>query len=428
MQNLHSLQDWLSLLEQRHPISIDLGLHRCGEVYRKLGSPKPGSTVFTVAGTNGKGSTVAYLAALAAAMGLRYGTYTSPHILRFNERVTIMGEHVSDDTLIDAFEQVEAARGDISLSYFEFSTLAGFVILQQACLDCAILEVGLGGRLDTVNLVDTDCAVITPIGLDHQDYLGPDIESIAAEKAGIMRAGIPVICTQQNPPVNIVENAKSLHAPLLRRGHEFDLQPAEDAMLRFDSQGQQMLISPPALIGQHQLDNLAASLAAFTKIFPDAFKNAQNLSESIRGCQLPGRMQKFGREPDIYVDVGHNPMAAEAVATYFKQRQQNRVVCVLAMLADKDAEAVAMTLSKVCCDWYCADSSGERGQSGLALARRLQKVLPDAVVNGLASFDAAMDAALASAGKQRPVLVFGSFTTASAFMQWWQNSHAAKLL
>jgi dihydrofolate synthase/folylpolyglutamate synthase len=426
MTDQYNLQEWLSLLEKRHSRTIDLGLQRCGEVYRKLGSPKPAKTVFTVAGTNGKGSTVTYLAALAAAMGFRYGTYTSPHILRFNERISVMGIPVSDEVLIDAFRQVEAARGDISLSYFEFSTLAGFLILQQAGLDVAVLEVGLGGRLDTVNLVDADCAVITPIGLDHQDYLGPDIESIATEKAGIMRAGTPVVCTQQAPPLAIVNAARKMNAPLSRNGVEFKLLPVEHGLLEFSMKNSRMQVPPPALVGRHQLDNLAAALAAFCLIFPQTFGQAVAIGPAIKSCLLPGRMQQFGQEPVIYVDVGHNPLAAEAVAAFFKARQVQDVVCVLAMLADKDAEAVASELAEVCSDWLCADSSGERAQSGQVLATRVGRAIPDASVQYFSAFEAAIDHAISLAAGQRTILVFGSFTTASAFMQWLQKTHAAK--
>ena len=220
---MRTLETWLVLLEQRHPRTIDLGLERCGLVYERLGSPRLAKKVFAVAGTNGKGSTVAYLAAMSGGLGQRYGTYTSPHILRFNERICIMGEPISDRVLVDAFEKVEMARAEVSLTYFEFTTLAAFLILQRAKLDCAVLEVGLGGRLDTVNLVDADCVLITPIGMDHQEFLGSDLESIAAEKAGIIRAGIPVVCTERDPPASVVQQAEKLDAYLYRRGHEYDL-------------------------------------------------------------------------------------------------------------------------------------------------------------------------------------------------------------
>jgi len=275
-----TLASWLELLEQRHPKEIDLGLERCGAVFERLGSPKPAKTVFTVAGTNGKGSTVAYLAAISGALGQRYGTYTSPHIFKFNERVSIMGAAVSDDCLTSAFERVEIARADISLTYFEFTTLAAFLILQQAELDCAVLEVGLGGRLDTVNLIDTDCAVITPIGLDHQDFLGPDLSSIAIEKAGIIRSETTVVCTESNPPAEITEISENLNAPLFRRGRDFDLKPdagSQGKLLQFSMQGQELKLPIPSMAGQHQQDNLAVALAAMLLQNPQVSINAEAL-------------------------------------------------------------------------------------------------------------------------------------------------------
>ncbi len=421
-----TLQDWLALLEKRHAKPIDLGLQRCGEVFRRLGSPRPAKTVFTVAGTNGKGSTVTYLCALAAATGQRFGSYTSPHILKFNERIAVMGEPVSDDCLMAAFEQVEHARDEVSLSYFEFTTLAGFSILNAAKLDSAILEVGLGGRLDTVNLIDTDCAVITPIGLDHQDYLGPDVESIAAEKAGIIRSGKPVVCSRAEPPHAILDKAAELLAPLYRRDHDFQIRSEEGPVLIFSMQGRQMRLSPPPLAGQHQQDNLAAALAAFTLLNPDCFDHAKAISKAIKTCHLAGRMQLITRAPDIYVDVGHNPLAAQAVAAFFKDRNVADVVCVLAMLADKDAESVALALNDVCSHWVCARTGSERGQSGDALARRLRAVLPGAYVSSSEDLGVAMQEALSLAGAHGTILVFGSFITAASFMLWRQSADATK--
>lgn len=426
MSHPDTLQDWLALLEKRHTKSIDLGLQRCGEVFYRLGSPRPARTVFTVAGTNGKGSTVAYLGALAAATGQRFGSYTSPHILEFNERISVMGEPVRDDRLLRAFEQVENARDQVSLSYFEFTTLAGFIILNEAKLDSAILEVGLGGRLDTVNLIATDCAVITPIGLDHQDYLGADVESIAAEKAGIIRSGKPVVCSQAEPPEAILHKAAELLAPVYRRDHDFQIHSDDPSTLQFSMQGRQMQLSSPPLAGQHQQDNLAAALAAFALLNPDCFDHAEAVSSAIKACRLPGRMQLVAHAPDIYVDVGHNPLAAQAVATLFKDKSVKDVVCVLAMLADKDAESVALALNEVCNRWICTRTEGERGQSGDALAQRLRVVLPGSQVTSSEGMDTAMQAALSAAGERGTILVFGSFTTAAAFMLWRQVAQAAK--
>lgn len=412
-----NLDAWLSLLEQRHPKTIDLGLERCGSVYGRMGSPRPANRVYTVAGTNGKGSTVAYLAAMCGGLGQTYGTFTSPHIFRFNERISIMGQPVSDDQLIRAFEHVEAVRGDVSLTYFEFTTLAGMLILNQAKLDCAVLEVGLGGRLDTVNLVDTDCAVITPIGLDHQEFLGFDLNSIAAEKAGIIRPGVPVVCTQRNPPEPITQTAYKLQAPLLQRGRDFDLvrcpDPGSD-LLGFSIGEHSMLVSPPSMGGRHQLDNLAAALAALLVLNPGCTEKAGEISAAIRSCSVPGRLQKVGSSPEIILDVGHNGLAAEVLAAYLEEKRASNTICVLAMLADKPAEVVATTMGHVCNRWLCADSPGLRGQTGERLAERLRTAIPAAQISSFGPVADAMRAAISMAEKHETILVFGSFSTVSA--------------
>jgi len=419
-----NLEAWLALLEQRHSQAIELGLERCGSVYKRLGCPRPAKQIFTVAGTNGKGSTVAYLAAMSGALGQRYGTYTSPHIFRFNERISILGQPVSDDELVRAFEQVEAARLDTSLTYFEFTTLAAFLILQQSELDCAVLEVGLGGRLDTVNLVDTDCAVITPIGLDHQDFLGPDLISIAAEKAGIIRSGAAVVCTEANPPGPVLEAALKLQAPVFRRDTDFDLVPnsgADSDSLRFSLGDQSMFVSRPSMDGEHQLDNLAAALAALVLLNPDCFEKSAEISGAIRSCRVTGRLQSVSSSPEILLDVGHNELAAKALATFLKDNKHSNTTCVLAMLADKSAEAVASALGEVCSLWLCADSYGGRGQSGESLARRIKTALPDAKVRSFGPLDDAMQEAVSVVDEDGIIFVFGSFLTVSAAASWLQN-------
>ncbi len=420
-----NLDAWLILLEQRHPQTIDLGLGRCGSVYERMGSPRPANRVYTVAGTNGKGSTVAYLAAMCGGLGQSYGAFTSPHIFRFNERISVMGEPVSDDCLIRAFEHVEAAREGVSLTYFEFTTLAGLLILNQSELDCAVLEVGLGGRLDTVNLVDADCAVITPIGLDHQEYLGPDLDSIAAEKAGIIRPGAPVVCTEQNPPAPITQTAEKLRAPLLQRGKGFDLAPhpdPENELLRFSIGEQSMLVAPPTMGGRHQLDNLAAALAALVMLNPGCMARAGEISAAIRACKVPGRLQKICDSPEIILDVGHNGLAAKALAAFLEEKHGSNTICVLAMLADKPAEVVATTMDRFCKHWLCADSPGSRGQTGEHLAARLKNALPGAHISAFGPLDDAIQAALSMVGEHETILVFGSFSTVSAAADCLKNS------
>ncbi len=428
-----TLEAWLVLLEQRHALNIELGLERCGTVYRRLGSPRPASKVFTVAGTNGKGSTVAYLAAMSGSLGQRFGTYTSPHIFYFNERICIMGEPVSDDCLVRAFEQVELARGGVSLTYFEFTTLAGLLILQQSKLDCAILEVGLGGRLDTVNLVDTDCAIITPIGLDHQEYLGADLFSIATEKAGIIRRGKPVVCTEESPPAPILQISESLQAPLYRRGIDFDLvcnTKTDSSLPRFLMAGIDVSVPGPSMGGRHQQDNFAAALAALVLLNPDCFTKSSRISGQIpaeisaviENCRVPGRLQRVHSSPEILLDVGHNELAAEAVAAYLADNNRSNTTCVVAMLADKSAEAVAHALGKVCKRWLCADSPGERGQSGESLARRVKSSLPTAPVGAYGSLEEAMQEAVSLVLEDETILVFGSFITVSAAAGWLRHN------
>lgn len=416
-----NLDAWLALLEKRHPKAIELGLERCGSVYRALGEPRPARQVYTVAGTNGKGSTVAFIAALCGAAGRRYGTYTSPHIFRFNERVCIMGQAVSDTDLVRAFERVEAARGTVSLTYFEFTTLAALLILNEARLDCAVLEVGLGGRLDAVNLVDMDCAVITPIGLDHQDYLGPDLDSIAAEKAGIMRAGVPVVCTEENPRAPVLERAKVLHAPLLRRAVDYDVQESGEG-LRFAFENRAVALPRPSMPGRYQFDNLAAALCAFCVLNPAAMDNAEALASAIVSVRVPGRLQRVGKAPRFLLDVGHNTLAAEAVAEFLSGERGfdagRGVICVLGMLADKPAEAVARALQPVCEYLICAGLPGGRGQTGESLAARVRAELPEAAVRAEPSVDKAMETALPMAGGAGTVLVFGSFMTVEAASRW----------
>jgi len=419
------LEAWLALLEQRHPQSIDLGLERCGEVYRRMGSPRPAPRVFTVAGTNGKGSTVAYLAALSGSLGQRYGTFTSPHIFRFNERISIMGEAVSDERLVRAFEQVESAREDISLTYFEFTTLSAMLILNQANLDCAVLEVGLGGRLDTVNLIDADCVLITPIGLDHQEYLGPDLDSIAREKAGIMRAGVPVVCTQAAPPLPVTRMASELEAPVFLRDRDFELVQAPGTgpgQLQFSFGDQSCEVSAPSMGGQHQVDNLATALAATALMNPGYGEKVNEISAAIQGCRVPGRLQQVSSRPEVILDVGHNELAAGVLADFLENSGRDNTTCVLAMLADKSVEDVALALEHVCKRWLCADAPGPRGQTGKSLAQRIRSALPATQADDFGDLGDAMQEAISSTLENETILVFGSFLTVSAAAQWLQHS------
>ncbi len=424
-----TLADWLTLIEDRHFKAWDLGLERCGEVWRAMDAPVPAPGIFVVAGTNGKGSTVAMLCALLGALGHRYGSYTSPHLTRFNERIRVNGATVDDAMLMEAFERVEAARGEVSLTYFEFTTLAAFDILSRAGLDFAVMEIGLGGRLDAVNLLDGDCAVITPIGLDHQDYLGDDLEAIGREKAGIIRPGRPVVCGEPNPPASVIETAAEQSAPLLRLGREFRIRRWKGGA-RFQMGGLELDLPLPSLEGAHQLENMATALATLLERLPAAADVPAQLAAGLRSVSLRGRFERLAQQPAIWVDVGHNPMAARAVAATAGDAMRSeglaRCRCVLAMLADKDAAGVAEELAPVVSGWYCAGLEGERGQSGHALAGRLEQAGLSGRLYSFDSVSEALDAAVSDSAKNEAVLAFGSFFTAAEAAQHWSSRNYDK--
>ncbi len=378
-----------------------------------------------VAGTNGKGSTVATLCALLDAYGNYYGSYTSPHLLRYNERVRIGGEAVSDETLLGSFARVEAARGDVSLSYFEFGTLAAFDILARAGLDFAVMEIGLGGRLDAVNLLDADCAVITPIGLDHQLYLGDDLESIGHEKAGIIRPGKPVFSGEADPPDSIFDAARSQQAPLQRLGVDFSIEP-ENGQARFIKGSLEMKVPLPVLVGPHQLGNMATALAAFLELVPHAAGEPGAIAQGLRSVSLAGRFQRINRRPPVWIDVGHNPMAAQAVAVALGEAMVTGGItdcrCVLAMLADKDATAVVEALKPLVDSWYCAGLGSDRGQSGKELAIRVRQAGQELDIRVFEAVERALDAAVSDSAQDEAVLVFGSFLTAAEALLHWQTT------
>jgi dihydrofolate synthase/folylpolyglutamate synthase len=406
------LHGWLQLLEVRHPKTIDLGLERVGQVWQNLGSPRPAHRVFTVAGTNGKGSTVTYLDAMLSALSWRSGTYTSPHIFRYNERVRIEGKEATDEDLMWALACVENAREGISLSYFEHGTLAAFLLMQRAGLDFAVLEVGLGGRLDAVNLIDADCAVITPIGLDHQEFLGPDRESIGREKAGILRPGQCAISGEFEPPASLEAYAAELGINLQRLGHELFVEPFGQG-LRWWRGSQELILPLPPLAGPHQHRNLATAVAALSALLPEAIGKPEKLAEGILAARLTGRLQAHPDDPRVLVDVGHNPLAAEVVAQTLQATGRIPVTCVFAMLRDKDAAVVAGILDESVSRWYCAGLEGDRGRAGGQLAQLVAASSHGAVIQVFPDVAEALQAAHRDLQERETILVFGSFLTAT---------------
>jgi dihydrofolate synthase/folylpolyglutamate synthase len=415
---MSTLDAWLERLLALHPKDIELGLERVGAVWRALGAPRPAPIVIIVGGTNGKGSTVAFLDAMLRAAGHGVGTYTSPHVLRYNERVAIDGVPVDDARLVAAFERVEAARGDISLTFFEFGTLAAFLVLAEAGLDVAVLEVGMGGRLDAVNLIDADVSVLTTVDLDHQAFLGPDRESIGREKAPIFRPARPAIVGELDPPTSVLEHASAIGAQLFRRGIDFDVGVSETrpawAYLEPDG-GFIELPMPERLPAPVQLVNAATAIAALRALGDRLPVSEGAMAEGVRRASVAGRLQRVADAPETVVDVGHNPQAARTLAVWLEGQGGRRCEAVFAALADKDVPGIVAPLRGLVARWHVAglDADSPRGRTAAATAAEVRAALPSVELVEHADIASAL-ATARSVDDGRLVLVFGSFLTVAA--------------
>lgn len=419
-----SLADWLAYLEQLHPTAIDMGLDRVRAVAARMAMTRPAPLVVTVTGTNGKGSTCAFIASLLNAQGLKVGSYSSPHLLRYNERVLLSGREASDAELCEAFAVVEAARGEISLTYFEMGTLAAFWLFERAGLDAVVLEVGLGGRLDAVNIVDADLAVITNIGLDHADWLGNSRESVAYEKAGILREGKPALCGDLDPPQPLLDHANSLSAPLLLRGRDFDLaMGAGDWHWRgVDAAGAPLELHGLPLLTL-PMENAALALQAYAMLgLPwDPARLARALLQTRVVGRLDSRQVLWnGRRIALLLDVGHNPHAAAFLAQRLEQRPvAGTRLAVFGLLADKDLTGVLDALAPSISDWAVAPLPTPRTQSATQLAAALLE--RGASVSEYATIEQALDAQCARAESVDEILVFGSFYCVAAALEWLEQ-------
>ena len=403
-----SLAEWLQWQESLNPRSIELGLDRIGRVARRLGLPDAGIRTLTIAGTNGKGSSATLAALALRKTGYRTGLYTSPHLLRYNERIVIDGAPAPDGDLCRAFRAIETARREIPLTYFEFGTLAALWLFREAQSQAQVLEVGLGGRLDAVNLVDADVALITNIGLDHMDWLGPDRESIACEKAGIMRAGRPAIYADPQPVAAIAAIADSLGVPLQQLDRDFSFS-VQKTTWHWRGPGQALCDLPmPALRGANQLRNASGAIAALAH-FPLPVPDAA-IREALPDLQLAGRYQRVGH---VILDVGHNAEAAAVLADNLLQdRAGGRIFVVLGMLSDKPVEAVGHELARCASRVFLGTLPGPRGLSAVALAHRLQDTGLSCEI--CADIPAAFANACDAAKKGDWVVVTGSYLTVAA--------------
>ena len=413
------LAGWLAYLETLHPKSIEMGLERSRGVLERM-RISINAPAFTVTGTNGKGSTCAMLDAILRSAAYRVGVYTSPHLLRYNERVSIDGAPVADPALLAAFNAVEDARvaadPPTQLTYFEFGTLAAFLLFQRAALDAVILEVGLGGRLDAVNLVDADVAVLTSVDLDHIDYLGATREAIGREKAGVFRPGRPAICAEPDPPRSVVDHADAIGATLLRAGRDFGA-VREGAQWRyFGPGGERFGLPHPALRGDYQLDNAAAAIAALACLRDRLPVSTNAIREGLTRVELPGRFMVLPGRPTIVLDVAHNPHAARALASCLGSMGFHpQTHAVVGMLADKDVDGVIAVLRERVDRWHVASLPGARGASADQLRDRLVAAgVDETAIVTHSDVERAYEAAAAAAGEADRIIVFGSFLTVAA--------------
>ena len=430
---MRTLAEWLTLQESVHPQSIDMGLERVARVAHALGVAAPVFPVFTVAGTNGKGSVVAHLEALLRELGVHAGIFTSPHLTHYNERIRLDGSEVDDVELVAAFERIEAARGATTLTFFEYNTLAALLVFAHRAVEVAVLEVGLGGRLDATNLVPADVAVIASVGLDHREYLGESLDAIGAEKAGIFRAGRPAVLGTADMPASVFARIATLGARALVAGRDFTWELAGE---RWSYRGQGLHLEdlvPSALAGSIQYRNAAtavtavAALAAAAPLAAPLDRRAVNAA--LEGVQLAGRFEIVPGPVEWILDIAHNEPAARVLAAHLTERalpgipkspaptpRRARTFAVVGVLGDKDAAGIAAALAPLIDHWIVCALPGARGGSAASLAERMQLrpgdfTLEDSVEEGCAR-------ARSLAGSGDRVVVFGSFHTVGPALEW----------
>ncbi len=416
---MKTLQDWLEFCERLHPVTIDMGLERVREVAERL-SLRFECPVITVAGTNGKGSTCAMLEAILLQAGYRTGVYTSPHLVHFEERCRLSGNSASPEALAEAFAAVDAVRGEISLTYFEFSTLAILWLMSRTGLDAVILEVGLGGRLDAVNIVDADCAVITSIDLDHMAILGNDRETIGREKAGIMRTGRPVVVSDPVPPQSVVDQAEAVGADLWRFGRDFNFS-GDKQQWAWAGRGRRYSgMAYPALRGANQLVNASGVLAALEALRQRIPVTAQAVRNGLAMVELPGRFQIVPGEPVLVLDVAHNPHSVAALAENLDAMGFYPTThAVFGAMADKDLLPMLQRLNPLIDRWYFTDLPLPRAAAAADLmqAWQAQNTRKDAAGSVHANPQAALQAAIASADPADRIVIFGSFYTVGGVLK-----------
>ena len=411
-----ALAQWLSYIERVHPRSIAMGLERVASVRRAL-ALDPAFPIFTVGGTNGKGSACAMLEAILHHAGYRTGCYTSPHLERYNERVRISRREASDEALVGALSAVERARGTTTLTYFEFSTLAAVWLFERDRVDVAVLEVGLGGRLDAVNVFDCDCALLTSVDLDHIDYLGDTREAIGLEKAGIFRPATPAICGEPQPPATVAAHAARIGADLLVIGRDFGYEARPGQWRYWGPHGARPGLPHPALRGRHQIANAAAAIAALDALRERLPVTAADIRTGLLTAENPARFQVIPGRPIVILDVAHNPAAARALAENLASMKiAGRTYAVFSMLNDKDIEGVVAATKRYVDEWFVAATEGSRGAGADIIRDVLVRAGHGERVHMNDRIASAYAQACDRAAENDRIVVFGSFYTVAAVM------------
>ena len=416
------LNDWLAYIEALHPKDIEMGLERVNQVKQRL-NIQTNFPIVTVAGTNGKGSTCAMLESIYQAAGYRVASYSSPHLLRYNERIRVASEEISDADLIHAFQVIEAARQEIQLTYFEFGTLAAMWHFCSNEVDVAILEVGLGGRLDAVNVFEPSCAIVTSVDLDHMDFLGDTRELIGAEKAGIFREDVPAICGELNPPQSLIDYAEKVGAKLSLVQRDFGFKTEQNHWRYWSDSVELDHIPLPALIGDFQLYNASCVIAAIQSLQNFLPVNRDFIEKGLLTVRLHGRYQYLSSKPDVILDVAHNPHAAKSLASNLKKtRTAGKTIAVFAMLADKDIAGVVQAIADEIDVWYVAGVSHVRGADGNLMKQLIHDQLSKASIQLFNDVANAYGQACIDANENDRIIILGSFFTVAEVMRVLQTA------
>ena len=409
-----TVNEWLEWQQTVHPLNIDFKLERILSVYEKLEVSRVAKKIITVAGTNGKGSTVSFLENILCNNRLNVGTFTSPHILKYNERIKINGKDIDDESLLNVFELIDQKRGKTTLTYFEFATLSAFYLFSKADLDVAVLEVGLGGRLDATNIIDSDISIITSIGIDHTEFLGDTIDSIALEKAGVMRPFKKCIFAQEKPPSVLYKYSKNKSVNLLTHNNDYTVNRHSDSWSIVSKDIEIHNIANLKMIGDYQYNYAAASVIALNDILPEALSDQQLLRNTLCNTSIPGRFQYLHHSPDIILDVAHNEDAAKSLATNIKRLSYKNIHVVLGILADKDVYSIVKPFSLLVDHWHIGTISSERGMNAEEIKFRIKSLFKDKfLIETYSSISAAYHGALDKQGANTLILVYGSFYTVS---------------